>query len=442
MSTPEFEKDPRPNPREVVTTKALTVWIAALTVYVGAIFGRTSFGVAGVNAIERFQVDASAIAVFASIQIGTYALAQVPTGILIDRYGPRKMLVIGAIIMGAGQLILGLTTSYGIAIGARVLIGAGDATAFLSVMRLLPFWFPLHRTPMFTAVTAACGQLGQFLSAVPFLWLLNATNWTVAFVSLGTVVIIIAMAAAVAVADTPESAGVYSEPQSDSDKSTNSMSVGQRIKLAASSRTTWQGFFIHYAGLHANLVFLMMWGVPMMTESMGLTSAQAGLVITINSIAMVVISPFHGRLSSRAGRNRDLAAFVLSVFHLLAWVWFFMSPDSRGFITIIVMVIIIAISSPSSNYGFDQIRETLDRNVVATATGFANMGGFTAGMIGAQVFGILLDQHSEGQAFDWGDFRYASLAVLVVWIVGLIGILATRGGARPRKIRMETVTED
>ena len=51
MSTPEFEKDPRPNPREVVTTKALTVWIAALTVYVGAIFGRTSFGVAGVEAI-------------------------------------------------------------------------------------------------------------------------------------------------------------------------------------------------------------------------------------------------------------------------------------------------------------------------------------------------------------------------------------------------------
>ena len=56
------------------------------------------------------------------------------------------------------------------------------------------------------------------------------------------------------------------------------MSVGQRIKLAASSRATWQGFFIHYAGLHANLVFIMMWGVPMMTESMGLSSAQAGMV--------------------------------------------------------------------------------------------------------------------------------------------------------------------
>ena len=440
MSTPEFEKDPRPNPREVVTTKALTVWIAALTVYVGAIFGRTSFGVAGVEAIERFEVDASRIAVFASIQIGTYALAQVPTGILIDRFGPRKMLVIGAVIMGIGQLILGLTTSYGVAIGARVLIGAGDATAFLSVMRLLPFWFPLHRTPMFTAVTAAFGQLGQFLSAVPFLWLLNVSGWTVSFVSLGSVVIIIAIVAAIAVADSPESAGVYSEPSTG--KSQPAMSVGSRIKLAASSRATWQAFFIHYTGLHANLVFLMMWGVPMMTESMGLSSAQAGMVITINSIAMVIVSPFHGRISARAGRNRDLAALFLSVMHLAAWVWFFSSSDPRGIAAIIIMVILIALSSPASNYGFDQIRETLDRNVVATATGLANMGGFAAGMIGAQAFGILLDNHAEGQAFEWADFRYASLAVLVVWIVGLIGVVVTRGGARPRKIRMETVTED
>ena len=106
------------------------------------------------------------------------------------------------------------------------------------------------------------------------------------------------------------------------------------------------------------------------------------------------------------------------------------------------MMILMALSSPSSNYGFDQIRETLDRNVVATATGLANMGGFTAGMIAAQIFGIMLDKHSGGTAFVWGDFRYAALAVLVVWTIGLLGILITRGGTRPRKIRMETVTED
>ena len=118
------------------------MWVAAMLVYIVAITGRTSFGVAGLEAMERFDVDASRIAVFTSVQLGIYAFAQIPTGVLIDKYGPRKLLVIGAVIMGVGQVALGLTANYWMAIAARLLIGAGDATAFLSVMRILPYWFP------------------------------------------------------------------------------------------------------------------------------------------------------------------------------------------------------------------------------------------------------------------------------------------------------------
>ena len=170
---------------------------------------------AGLDAIERFDVDAGRIAVFTSVQLGVYALAQIPTGILIDKFGPRLLLVVGAVIMGIGQVVLGFTTSYGVAITARVLIGAGDATAFLSVMRILPYWFPLHRTPMFTQVTSSLGQMGQFISAVPFLWLLGAAGWTAAFVTLGAVGILVAIAAIVAVADSPEKLGIcllYTSP--------------------------------------------------------------------------------------------------------------------------------------------------------------------------------------------------------------------------------------
>lgn len=101
-----------PNPREVVTTKALSIWVAAVLVYIVAIAGRTSFGVAGLDAIDRFGVTASQIAVFTSVQLGVYAFAQIPTGLLIDRFGPRKLLVVGAIVMGVGQVLFGFTSSY------------------------------------------------------------------------------------------------------------------------------------------------------------------------------------------------------------------------------------------------------------------------------------------------------------------------------------------
>ena len=113
------------------------IWVAAMAVYLVAITGRSSFGVAGLDAMERFGVNAGRIAVFTSVQLGVYAIAQIPTGMLIDKFGPRILLVVGAVIMGVGQVILGFTSNYGVAIFARVLIGAGDGRWLAMSMTLV-----------------------------------------------------------------------------------------------------------------------------------------------------------------------------------------------------------------------------------------------------------------------------------------------------------------
>ncbi|MHA2789413.1 MFS transporter [Corynebacterium sp. S7] len=413
-----------PDPREVVTTKALTVWGAACIVYIVAILGRTSFGVASVDAIDRFQVDASRIAVFTSVQVGVYALSQIPMGLLIDRFGPRRMLVAGALIMGVGQILLGFTTNYWVAIAARVLIGMGDATAFLSVMRILPYWFPLKKTPVFTQLTASFGQIGQFLSAVPFLWLLNTSGWTVAFVTLGAIGILVSLAAFVAVSDAPEdSTPVKAEKKARSGE--GRVSLGQSLKTVLTSPICWQAFFIHGVSMLYVNVFSLLWGMPLMTLGMGLPQTQAGMVLVVNTISAVIAGPILGIISARAGNKRTNVVFVATAINTGAWVLFFLSPEPRGLVAIIVLNIIMAFATPASNFGFDQIREKLPNGVVATGTGFGNMGGFLAAMIAAQLVGILLDQHSHGQSYQWLDFRFAWLAVFGVWAVYMVGLITT-----------------
>ena len=66
------------HPREKVTRTALAVWWGAVAVYIVAIFGRTSFGVASMDAMARFEVSASRIAVFTAVQVGTWAAAYTP----------------------------------------------------------------------------------------------------------------------------------------------------------------------------------------------------------------------------------------------------------------------------------------------------------------------------------------------------------------------------
>ncbi|QGU05072.1 MFS transporter [Corynebacterium comes] len=420
-----------PHPRTQVTRKALIVWVTAVLVYVVAITGRTSFGVASVDAIERFGVDASRIAVFTAVQIGVYAAAQIPVGMLIDRFGPRKLLFVGALIMAAGQVLLGFTTSYWVAIGARVLIGAGDATAFLSVMRILPYWFPLKKTPLFTQMTAALGQVGQFLSAVPFLALLHGPGWTTAFLSLGAVGVLIAIAAGVAVADSPESWAAAKDAK-DPDHvpgqkaPAEKIPLGRLLLMVLREPLCWQGFFNHYSAMLLQIVFTLLWSAPLITLGMGLPASAIGMVLTINVLASIAAGPILGPVSARLGHNRVLASILFSGFIGLAWIIFFLPAEPRGITALIIVNIIMAFFTPSSNFGFDDIRESLDRRIVATATGMANMGGFLAGMFAAQAVGLLLDYSSDGRAYTWTDFRFAWWAVIVTWGIGMTGLITSR----------------
>lgn len=429
---------PSPNPREKITRRALVVWVAAVSVYIAAITSRTSFGVAGVEAIERFEVDATRIAVFTSVQVGVYALSQIPMGLAIDKFGPRKLLAIGALVMGVGQILLGLTDIYGVAIFARVLIGAGDASVFLSVMRLLPFWFPLKKTPIFTQFTSALGQIGQVLSAVPFMALLGATGWTTSFVTLGSAVGLIALAALIAVRDTPEQ---LNRSSSSTPVSTSTTPVKPRmltsLKLITRNPVCWQGFFIHYLLMLWQNVFTLMWGVPLMTLGMGLSAGEVGLVLSINTLFAVIAGPIIGLISARTGHRRDVVAVTMSLVPTVAWFFFLSSEEPRGLIAIMLINITMGISTPLSGYGFDTIRERLDRKNLAAATGLANMGGFLAAMAAAQLVGVLLDAVDTNGGYDWADFRIAYIAVFIIWAIGFAGFIIARlrGGPGRRMVQ-------
>ncbi|MFP7364396.1 MFS transporter [Corynebacterium callunae] len=437
-----------PNPKEKVTARAVIVWAAACLVYIAAVTSRTSFGVAGVEAIDRFQVDATRIAVFTSVQVGVYAFAQIPMGMLIDKFGPRKLLAIGALIMGVGQIILGLTDAYGVAIIARVLIGAGDASIFLSVMRILPSWFPLKATPIFTQLTTSLGQLGQFISAVPFLALLGASGWTTAFVSLGAVVSIIALAALIAVRDTPAIPAAQAAEKAAAKAQTKPAetsvtpvknSLGTSLKLIIRNPLCWQGFFIHYTLMLWLNVFNLMWGLPMMTLGMGLSTSTVGIVLTVSTICLVFAAPVMGIISARTGYRRDVVAIGFSFIQALAWIIFLSSETPRGVTAIVLVNIAMGLTTAASNFGFDSIRERLDRNILAAGTGLANMGGFISAMAAAQIVGILLDHSAHGNTYTWHDFRLAYIAVIIIWLLGVLGFVVARLKGGPGRRMVTTI---
>src|SRR6478735_6385568 len=163
--------------------RAWAVWAVGLSAYVVAVLHRTSLGVAGLDAQDRFHIGAGALASFAVLQLLVYAGLQVPVGLLLDRFGSLRLVVGGGLIMAVGQMLMATADGVGGAVLARVLVGAGDAMTFISVLRLVPPWFPPSRAPVLTQLTGIVGQTGQVLSAFPLVALLHSRGWTTAFTS-------------------------------------------------------------------------------------------------------------------------------------------------------------------------------------------------------------------------------------------------------------------
>ena len=161
--------------------RALVVWGTGVAVYFLAIFHRSSLGVAGLVAADRFHITASQLSTFTVLQLLVYAAMQIPVGVLLDRFGPQKLLVAGAVFMTLAQLGFAVTGTYAGALVARVFVGVGDAMVFISVLRLIASWFRPMRSPLVTAFTAMIGQSGALLAAIPLSRALASYGWTVTF---------------------------------------------------------------------------------------------------------------------------------------------------------------------------------------------------------------------------------------------------------------------
>ena len=109
--------------------RAWAIWGVGLAVYVLAVFHRTSLGVAGILAAERFHISASQLATFTVLQLTVYAAMQVPVGVLLDRYGSKVLMVTGLALMTAGQLWFAFAHTYAI---AAPIMPAPRTTTFLA----------------------------------------------------------------------------------------------------------------------------------------------------------------------------------------------------------------------------------------------------------------------------------------------------------------------
>ena len=407
--------------------RAWAVWGVALAAYVVAVLNRTSLGVAGLDATARFGVGASALASFAVLQLLVYAGLQVPVGVLLDRFGSLRLIVTGALVMAAGQAMLAVTDSVTGAVAARVLVGAGDAMTFISVLRLVPQWFPSRRVPVVTQLTGLVGQLGQVLSAVPLAALLAGPGWTTAFVSVASLGVLVSVLAAVALRDSPHRRVLSGE-------------AATARRLAADLASAWRhpgtrlGLWTHFTSQFPGTVFALMWGFPFLVAGEGLSRSAASALLTLFVLTGMVAGPIIGVLVQRHPLRRSWLVLGVVTANALGWAAVIAWPGRAPLPLLVTLVVALSLGGPGSMIGFEFARTFNPPNRLGTATGIVNVGGFVASLVTILLVGVVLDARTGGAGvgYDLGDFKVALSVQYAVGALGIAGILRTRKLARRR----------
>ncbi|HWM57205.1 MAG TPA: MFS transporter [Pseudonocardia sp.] len=408
---------------EVMATRRVwLVWAVGLIAYTVGVMHRTSIGVAGLDAADRFQASPAALSGFVVLQLLVYAVLQVPVGMLLDRFGARRLIVAGALIMAAGQLVLALATTLPLAVTARVLVGAGDALTFISVLSVVTAWFPPRRVPLMTQLTGLLGQSGQVLSALPFAALLHGPGWSTAFVSAAALGVAVALAVLAVVRNRP--AGAPAPPPAPSPRQ-----VLAGLVASWKEPGTRLGLWTHTGTQFSGTVFALLWGVPYLVAGQGLSATAASALLTLFVLVGVATGPVFGVFTARHPLRRSWLVLGVIVLTVLAWTAVLLVPPPAPPWLLVVLILVLALGGPGSMIGFDYARTFNPGHLQGTAVGIVNVGGFLAALLVAWGVGVVLGLVGPG-GYSPEAFRAAWTVQYAVWAFALVGVLVARRRAR------------
>jgi len=162
-----------------------TAYVLGATAFVLAFFHRLAPAAISGELQQAFQTSGTTLGALAAAYFYVYFAMQVPSGVLADTWGPRRLFTAGALVAGMGSIIFGMAGTLGIAFAGRLLVGLGVSVAFVAVLKLNAAWFSDRQFATMTGLLMFIGNMGGFLSAAPLAWVVGVTSWRNVFVAAG-----------------------------------------------------------------------------------------------------------------------------------------------------------------------------------------------------------------------------------------------------------------
>ncbi len=409
-----------------------SMWGLGALFYLVGFFHRVAPAVMTDELMKDFSIGAAGLGHLSAFYFYSYVAMQIPTGLMTDTWGPRRLLTAGALVAGFGTVLFAAAPGFFWASAGRFMIGGSVAVAFVGLLKLAANWFPPRRFAAVTGMALFFGIMGAVSGGPPLRLLMNYYSWRSIMLGVAAITLVIGSMIWIFVRDAPSDRGYANQAANEPDPAGGGALTNTARKVAEvfSYRNTILLFFIPAGIVGATLTFSGLWGVPYLTTHYGMSTSKASLLTSTLLVAWAAGGPFFGWLSDLLGRRKPI--YILGcLLCLIGWMILFFVPG-LPFYALVAALLAAGFCSGCMVVSFALAKESLPLRLAGTVSGVINMGVMAGPMLLQPAVGYVLDINWQGKILS--SVRIYSLesyqkgfALILTWVVlSLVLLLFTK----------------
>jgi len=246
---------------------------------------------------EHFDLSATGFGLLSAFYYYAYVPMQLPVGILMDRFGPRRLLTVACIICVVGTFMFADTTVYSVAASGRFLVGLGSAFAFVGVLKLATLWLPEDKLAMVAGIATALGTVGAMVGDNLLGYMVEWTGWqqTVNLSAVFGIGLIFLLWF-----------GIRDHKRHQKHSGTIHSFQKNMIDLGIiiGNKQIWINGLYGCLVYLPTTVFAELWGIPYLRHAHGLTQSGANLCNSVLFLGFTIGAPLMGYISDKLHRRK------------------------------------------------------------------------------------------------------------------------------------------
>lgn len=399
------------------------VWGLGAAFFFCEYFARVSTSVMVKDLMQAFQVGALGIGTLSAFFYYPYVALQIPVGLLVDKYGVRRLLITMSLLTGIGCVIFGAASLLSVAQLGRFLLGFGGAFAFVCALKLAAEWFPATQFGLLAGLTQALGMIGAAVGEAPVSFLVHSIGWRETMYVMAVIFVILSVFITIIVSDKPQLRTEYHPDQAH-------QSMLGNLMIVLRNPQSW------YNAVYAGLIFAPtgafaeLWGVSYLETVHHLSESSAAAANGMIFLGWGVGGPLMGWLSDRM-RARKPMMYVSAWTGLVILAAVLFIPHLH-WVALYTLLFLFGISNAGVGIAYAVSAEINPKFVSGASMAFANMMSVIIGALLQPIIGGLLDAHSSGllangvPVFSASDYHFAMAILPVCLFLAVFCVLGLR----------------